>query len=636
MKIICDSCGTKYSIADEKVRGKVFKIKCKKCSHIIVVRGASPEQQQGYDEKETRVVDYQGSDPQAAAAALSGEAVWHLVIDQQQVGPMTVDEVGQRFAAGDIDAESYVWKEGFGDWQRLADVPDLAPVLGGGGSASAPEPAADPGPGLGDGVAPTGALAAAAAASGPSGGEDAVAGMFGGPAVDDDAGQNDPADLFSSAGGDNGAADPAGDLFGGGGASPAADDASAGLFGGAPVADAPAPVAAEAQAPDDAGAAGLTGQRNENSVLFSLSNLASLAADAPKASSPVSAPASSGGGGGGGAGMAESGGQEGSGLIDIRSMAAVYLGDQQQGGGPSAPAGPAPTDDLPSFGGGSAFGGSQVLLPVSQPAATNPKTLYALIGAIGLLAVVAIVLVVVVVGGGGDQPQVAAQAVAGGEVGGAGEAAAGGGVPVAAVGDDGDSGDNGAGEPAAAEPEPEPEPEPAAAEPAAEPEPEAKDDDKDTSRRSRRDRKDRSSSRRDRKPKAEPKKEERKTPPRTEKCDEVACLVDPSLPCCGGSKKRGSSSRKSSDKDLPERPSRSDVTGGIGKVRGRVLSCGDKHGFKGTVTVKIKIAGSGKVSGAEANKGTGPFKACVTSAAKRAKFPKTQKGITVNYPFVFR
>ncbi|HEY6475700.1 MAG TPA: zinc-ribbon domain-containing protein, partial [Polyangia bacterium] len=39
MKIVCDSCGTKYSIADDKVRGKVFKIRCKKCSHIIVVRG---------------------------------------------------------------------------------------------------------------------------------------------------------------------------------------------------------------------------------------------------------------------------------------------------------------------------------------------------------------------------------------------------------------------------------------------------------------------------------------------------------------------------------------------------------------------------------------------------------------------
>src|SRR5690606_22445969 len=29
MKIVCDSCGAKYSIADEKVAGKVFKIRCK-------------------------------------------------------------------------------------------------------------------------------------------------------------------------------------------------------------------------------------------------------------------------------------------------------------------------------------------------------------------------------------------------------------------------------------------------------------------------------------------------------------------------------------------------------------------------------------------------------------------------------
>ena len=39
MKIACESCGAKYSIADEKVQGKVFKIRCKRCSEVIVVRG---------------------------------------------------------------------------------------------------------------------------------------------------------------------------------------------------------------------------------------------------------------------------------------------------------------------------------------------------------------------------------------------------------------------------------------------------------------------------------------------------------------------------------------------------------------------------------------------------------------------
>ena len=38
MKIKCDQCGAKYQVADEKVRHKVFKIRCKRCENAIVVR----------------------------------------------------------------------------------------------------------------------------------------------------------------------------------------------------------------------------------------------------------------------------------------------------------------------------------------------------------------------------------------------------------------------------------------------------------------------------------------------------------------------------------------------------------------------------------------------------------------------
>ena len=38
MKFYCDSCNAKYLISDEKVAGKILKIKCKKCQHIMVVR----------------------------------------------------------------------------------------------------------------------------------------------------------------------------------------------------------------------------------------------------------------------------------------------------------------------------------------------------------------------------------------------------------------------------------------------------------------------------------------------------------------------------------------------------------------------------------------------------------------------
>ena len=40
MKFVCDRCQTKYSIADERVRGKVLKVKCKTCANVITVREA--------------------------------------------------------------------------------------------------------------------------------------------------------------------------------------------------------------------------------------------------------------------------------------------------------------------------------------------------------------------------------------------------------------------------------------------------------------------------------------------------------------------------------------------------------------------------------------------------------------------
>jgi predicted Zn finger-like uncharacterized protein len=41
MKFFCDQCNAQYMIADEKVGAKGVKVKCKKCSHIIVVKPAA-------------------------------------------------------------------------------------------------------------------------------------------------------------------------------------------------------------------------------------------------------------------------------------------------------------------------------------------------------------------------------------------------------------------------------------------------------------------------------------------------------------------------------------------------------------------------------------------------------------------
>ena len=117
MKIICDSCGAKYSIADEKVQGKVFKIRCKKCSEVIVVEGTSVASGGG------GVDDYQSPYED------EGASEWYVVIDGERVGPVTAGEVEGYFSAGQLHAESYIWKDGLDDWVMLETVDAFGHLL---------------------------------------------------------------------------------------------------------------------------------------------------------------------------------------------------------------------------------------------------------------------------------------------------------------------------------------------------------------------------------------------------------------------------------------------------------------------------------------------------------------------------
>ena len=105
MKFYCDHCGTKYEIADEKVRGKVVKVRCKSCEEIIVVRGKSGEDSAGRGEE------------------------WYYSVDGDTFGPMSAPELRQTYASGDVGADSYVWKASFGDWKPVAEVEPFASIV---------------------------------------------------------------------------------------------------------------------------------------------------------------------------------------------------------------------------------------------------------------------------------------------------------------------------------------------------------------------------------------------------------------------------------------------------------------------------------------------------------------------------
>ena len=602
MKIICDACSAKYSIADEKVAGKVFKIRCKKCSNIIVVRGKSvseqpsQEQQQHYDQKEHRTYGYSDEGP-----ADSDDAVWYLVIAQDQVGPLTVADVRERFAQGEVDRDTYIWREGFADWSPLGTVDPFTDL---------------------DQAAPQGGVNEAGAAE------------FGG-LPDNDASatmQSDPADLFGDAGGD----DAATELFGG--PPPGAAD---GLFGGngsAASASSAGGIEMSAEAERK-----LRGERNENSVLFSLNNLAALASDSPKPTAPTTSSSppspSSGGTGSGG---------EGSGLIDIRSMAQVYL-DQPE----SSAAGPVTAGQdaaVPAFG-QSAFGTSAPMLLPTQPSdGSNNKTLYVMLGIISALVVAATVLVILVIRGGGEPekpPVVVDRSTASAPSDSAAPAPT---NPTTTT----------ANPTATTQPPPSANNPPvtaagaAAATTAKAPPPTAnRSQPKSPPRRQSSSTSRRSSARKPARaedkpakqtdpPPARPREPEKK-PSRSGGClDEVGCLLaDKPPPCCskytgGGGSSSSSRKRPTVDRNLPETLNKSDIKGGMARIRNKVVACGNRHKGKGQVKLSIKVAPSGSVSSVDVKSApNSSLGSCVASAVQKAKFPKSQKGRKFSYPFVF-
>ncbi|HEX8698424.1 MAG TPA: AgmX/PglI C-terminal domain-containing protein [Myxococcaceae bacterium] len=160
MNFTCDNCQRRYSIADEKVRGKTVKVRCKNCQNVISVQGPPAEM-----EESTRVVSLADvakireqelalqaaqpatrapagqspweEEPTRAAPARPASAPWYVMVKSKQEGPL--DEAGLRglVQSGAINARSFFWQQGMGDWKRGADIPELSGLF----AAPAPPPA---------------------------------------------------------------------------------------------------------------------------------------------------------------------------------------------------------------------------------------------------------------------------------------------------------------------------------------------------------------------------------------------------------------------------------------------------------------------------------------------------------------
>lgn len=238
MKVSCQSCGAKYTIADDKVRGRKVKIRCKSCGSPIVVDGQS--------EAPPPVAEAQAETSANVPSPPTADA-WTVNLSDTDQRTMSTQEIVEGWKSGLVTTDAFVWKDGMGDWTAVLEHPDLKPLL-----AAAPA---------------TAVVVSAAVAGSPA--------SIGGAA--------------RLAGTGRSAATGAVDLFGG--VDVAGSEEEEEVATSAPVVP-----QAGATAYDDGK---LTGARNENSVLFSLDALkGGLTAEpkkAPSASKPKSSPLDFGG-----------------------------------------------------------------------------------------------------------------------------------------------------------------------------------------------------------------------------------------------------------------------------------------------------------------------------------------------------
>jgi predicted Zn finger-like uncharacterized protein len=176
MKITCQACQAKYTIADEKVVGKIVKIRCKKCGATIVVNGS----------------DASGSSPPGPGGAFdytaegTAQAAWMVNVADGDQRTMTEQEIAVAYRAGVVSDDTFCWREGMGDWQPIQEIALLHAACTAAGPAQAGE-----------------AGAASAKASSPSAAKDGNGAPAGPPPVATTAarrtGGRAAADLFSGA-----------------------------------------------------------------------------------------------------------------------------------------------------------------------------------------------------------------------------------------------------------------------------------------------------------------------------------------------------------------------------------------------------------------------------------------------------
>ena len=119
MKVSCQACGAKYTIADDKVRGRKVKIRCKSCGAPIVVDAQS---------EAPPPAEASPAAPAPAASAPKTDA-WSVNLSDTDQRNMTTEEIVAGWKSGVVTSDAFVWKEGMGDWVAILECAEISAAL---------------------------------------------------------------------------------------------------------------------------------------------------------------------------------------------------------------------------------------------------------------------------------------------------------------------------------------------------------------------------------------------------------------------------------------------------------------------------------------------------------------------------
>ena len=129
MKFVCDRCHTRYSIADEKVRQRILRIRCKTCSNVITVQaGAVVTGAQDSPKRQEPVVGSPSASRPSSRLSLppTRPQEWFVAVDGAEQGPLSCTTAAKYIVSLKPEQSVHVWKEGMDGWKRPKDVAIIA------------------------------------------------------------------------------------------------------------------------------------------------------------------------------------------------------------------------------------------------------------------------------------------------------------------------------------------------------------------------------------------------------------------------------------------------------------------------------------------------------------------------------